>query len=234
MTYKDTLSDVLTLAHEAGHAWHSRLLKDQRVFAARYPMTIAESASTFAERILTEGVLASTEYDDATKLILLDADVEHMLSFLLDLPVRFRFEEQLYKMRAQGTLSASEICDLMIRNQRRIFGNSLTEGGEDPWFWASKLHFYIEQVQFYNYPYTFGYLLSIAFMNRFQDSANDALNSFERYLVNSGRMSCEDVVRESLGEDITDPNFWANLIDGLDRTFQMYKSLLIKQTGLNA
>ncbi|MEX0321236.1 MAG: M3 family metallopeptidase [Puniceicoccaceae bacterium] len=228
MTYKDTLSDVLTLAHEAGHAWHSRLLKDQRVFAARYPMTIAESASTFAERILTEGVLASDAYDDNTKLVLLDADVNHMLSFLLDLPVRFRFEEELYRLRANGTLSASEICNLMSSTQRRIFGDSLAPDGEDPWFWASKLHFYIEGVQFYNYPYTFGYLLSTAFMNRFRDSAEEALNAFERYLRNSGKMSCEDVVQDTLGEDISDPNFWANLIDGLDRTFQMYKDLLAR------
>jgi oligoendopeptidase F len=56
MTYKDTLNDVLTLAHEAGHAWHSRILKDQRILAAKYPMTLAESASTFAERVLTEGI----------------------------------------------------------------------------------------------------------------------------------------------------------------------------------
>lgn len=226
MTYKNTLSDVITLAHETGHAWHSRLLKDQRIFAARYPMTIAESASTFAERILKEGVLASDTYDNNTKLALLDAEIDHMLSFLLDLPVRFRFEEELYRRRASGTLTASEICSLMSETQQRIFGDSLAEGGEDPWFWASKLHFYIEGVQFYNYPYTFGFLLSTAFMNRFQDGANDALNAFERYLMNSGKMSCEEVVQDTIGEDITDPNFWANLIDGLDQTFQLYKDML--------
>ncbi len=234
MTYKDTLSDVLTLAHEAGHAWHSRLLKNQRVFAARYPMTIAESASTFAERILTEGILSSDEYDDSIKLILLDAEVDHMLSFLLDLPVRFRFEEAFYSHRAGGNLSTTEICDLMTSSQRRIFGDALAPGGEDPWFWASKLHFYIESVQFYNYPYTFGYLLSTAFMNRFRDGANDALNAFERFLVSSGKKSCEEVVQQTIGEDISDPNFWANLIDGLDRPFQMYKTMLDQQTEPNA
>ncbi len=226
MTYKDTLNDVLTLAHEAGHGWHSRILKDQRILAARYPMTLAESASTFAERILTKGVLQDPDYDNAVKLVLLDAEVEHMLAFLLDLPVRFRFEEAVYEQRKNGTLSAGEFCDLMRQTQRRIFGDTLAEGREDPWFWASKLHFYIEGIQFYNYPYTFGYLLSTAYVQRMRDGSDTALNSYENFLAGSGRMSCEQVVKESLGEDITDPNFWAQLIDGLQKPFAQYKQLL--------
>jgi oligoendopeptidase F len=226
MTYKDTLNDVITLAHEAGHAWHSRVLKDQRILASRYPMTLAETASTFAERILTEGVLSSDEYDNAMKLVLLDAEVEHMLAFLLDLPVRFRFEEAVYKERKSGALSASDFCELMSETQRTIFGDALSVGGEDPWFWASKLHFYIEGVQFYNYPYTFGYLLSTAYINRMRESPESTLNLYEQFLGNSGKMSCEEAVQSTLGEDIEDPNFWAELIDGLQRPFGQYKDLI--------
>ena len=231
MTYKDTLNDVLTLAHEAGHAWHSRILKDQRFLASFYPMTLAESASTFAERILTEGILSSDSHDKAVKLVLLDAEVEHMLAFLLDLPVRFHFEKAVYQQRQAGALSANDFCGLMRDTQRRIFGNTLTEGREDPWFWASKLHFYIDGVQFYNYPYTFGYLLSTAYVNRMRDGADGALNSYEQFLVNSGRMSCEEVVKSTLNEDITDPNFWAGLVDNLRRPFEQYKALIDEVSG---
>lgn len=231
MTYKDTLNDVLTLAHEAGHAWHSRILKDARVLASSYPMTLAETASTFAERILTEGVLQSDSVDEAVKLVILDAEVEHMLAFLLDLPVRFRFEEAVYERRKQGTLSPRELCELMKSTQRTIFGDTLAPGREDPWFWASKMHFYINQVQFYNYPYTFGYLLSTGYMSTFRSEGSEALNAFERFLALSGKMSAEDVVQETLGEDIEDPNFWAKMIDGLQRPFDQYQELLGKFTG---
>ncbi|GAG86997.1 unnamed protein product, partial [marine sediment metagenome] len=125
MTYKDTLNDVMTLAHEAGHAWHSRVLKDTRVLASRYPMTLAESASTFAERILTEGIMAADDYEESVKLVLLDAEVEHMLAFLLDLPVRFRFEEAVYERRQHGALSPSDLCNLMKDTQRQVFGDTL-------------------------------------------------------------------------------------------------------------
>ena len=226
MTYKDTLNDVLTLAHEAGHAWHSRILKDQRILAAKYPMTLAESASTFAERVLTEGILSSDEYDKMVKLVLLDAEVEHMLAFLLDLPVRFRFEQAVYDRRAEGTLSPTELCELMSEIQHLVFGDTLAPGREDKWFWASKLHFYIEGVQFYNYPYTFGYLLSTAYIKRFREGMDGALNTYERFLANSGRMSCEEVVMETLGEDITDPNFWSRLIEQLRHPFSQYQEML--------
>ncbi|NDV61891.1 M3 family oligoendopeptidase [Puniceicoccales bacterium CK1056] len=226
MTYKDTLNDVLTLAHEAGHAWHSRILKDARVLCAGYPMTLAETASTLAERMLTEGVLKDTRIDKLTKLIILDAEIEHMLAFLLDIPVRFRFEEEVYHRRRNGTLSPGELCSLMKDMQRKVFGESLSVGGEDPWFWTSKLHFYINQVQFYNYPYTFGYLLSTAFMEQFRQGGTETLNSYERFLALSGQMSCEEVVSETLAEDIEDPNFWAGLIDKLQRPFGEYKTLL--------
>ncbi len=226
MTYKDTLNDVMTLAHEAGHAWHSRLLRDARMLASRYPMTIAESASTFAERILTEGILDDASCDEETKLILLDAEVEHMLAFLLDLPVRFRFEKAVYEQRSASTLSPRELCELMKTTQREVFGDTLTDGREDPWFWASKLHFYIDGVQFYNYPYTFGYLLSTAYFADLRNGKEGAIDTYETFLKYSGMLSCEEVVMKTLGKDIQDPAFWSGLIDELARPFELYKDKL--------
>lgn len=226
MTYKETLNDILTLAHEAGHAWHSRLLKDTRVLSSGYPMTLAETASTFAERIFTEGVLRNEAVDPAIKLLVLDAEIEHMLAFLLDLPIRFRFEEEVYTRRQEGSLSPSDLCQLMKETQRGMFGESMVEGGEDPWFWASKMHFYIDEVQFYNYPYTFGYLLSTGFMDQFRQEGQNALNAYERFLALSGSQGCEEVVSTTLGEDIEDPNFWGRMIDGLQRPFTQYQELL--------
>src|SRR5690606_5949365 len=67
MTYEGTMDAIMTLAHEAGHAWHSRKLDARRTFAADYPMTLAESASTFAEMILSEGILEDPRFSDAQK-----------------------------------------------------------------------------------------------------------------------------------------------------------------------
>ena len=99
MTYNDTIGDVLTLAHEAGHAFHSHVMRDIRTYAHYYPMTLAESASTFGEMILAEGVLEDPSISDSEKALMLDTEINHGAIYLMDIPVRFEFEKAFYEER---------------------------------------------------------------------------------------------------------------------------------------
>ncbi len=226
MTYQGTMDAIMTLAHEAGHAWHNRKLNQRRSLATHYPMTLAESASTFAEMILSEGVIEDPSFSDAQKIELLDADTERVLSFLLDIPMRFHFESAFYTERAKGTVPVSRIKEIMTKTQQEVFGDTLVKGGEDPYFWASKLHFYIDDVSFYNYPYAFGYLLSLALFARFREEGKGFLPGYERFLAETGMKSCETVIADNLGEDIGDPDFWVRAIDEVQRPFGRLKELL--------
>ena len=226
MTFKDTMTAVTTYAHEVGHAWHSRVMKDQRTFACEYPMTLAESASTFAELLLSDGVLSSPDTSDEQKLTLLDSDATRIMAFLLDIPVRYRWEKRFYEERVDGIVSVSRMKELMKEEQRRQFGDTLAEEGLDPFFWCSKLHFYIDEVRFYNFPYTFGYLLSVSLFARFKAEGASFLPQYETFLQKSGSMSCEQVVQETLGENIQDPAFWTRAINSLNEPFTKLKALL--------
>jgi len=226
MTFKDTMTAVTTYAHEVGHAWHSRVMTDQRKFACDYPMTLAESASTFAELLLSDGVISSPDFSDAQKLTLLDSDAVSIISYLLDIPVRFRWEKRFYEERRDGIVSVSRMKALMEEEQRKQFGDTLAEGGFDPYFWCSKLHFYIDGVRFYNFPYTFGYLLSVSLFARFKAEGTPFLSEYETFLKKSGSMSCEQVVSETLGENIQDPAFWKRAIESLNEPFTKLKGLL--------
>lgn len=219
MTYQGTMNDIMTLAHEAGHAWHSHVLNDYRYFATEYPMTLAESASTFGEMILSEGILTDAGVSEADKLKILDADTERAIAFFLDIPMRFHFERKFYEERKSGTVSISQIKELMTETQREIFGDTLCESGLDPYFWTSKLHFYIDEVLFYNYPYAFGYTLSLALFSRFREEGASFLPSYRKFLEQTGSKSCEDVIRDNLGEDITQPEFWTRAIDQIRTPF---------------
>lgn len=226
MTFKDTMNDVTTYAHEVGHAWHARVMKDQRPFASEYPMTLAESASTFAELLLSDGILSNSDFSDAQKLRLLDSDAGRVIAFLLDIPVRYRWEKRFYEERQHGIVSVNRMKQLMEEEQRRQFGDSLAEDGLDPYFWCSKLHFYIDELRFYNFPYTFGYLLSVSLFARFKTEGAAFLSEYETFLQKSGSMSCEQVVRETLGEDIQDRAFWTRAIESLNEPFTKLKTLL--------
>jgi len=90
MTFKDTMTAVTTYAHEVGHAWHARVMKDQRPYATQYPMTLAEL-------LLSDGVISSSDFSDAQKLTLLDSDAVRIIMFLLDIPVRYRWKNDSMK-----------------------------------------------------------------------------------------------------------------------------------------
>jgi len=226
MTYNDTLGDIRTLAHEVGHAFHSYIMRDVRTFAHSYPMTLAESASTFGEMILSEGIVTDPSFSSAQKASALDQEISHGAIFLLDIPVRYRFEKKLYEERATGELTVSRLNELMVETQREVFGPVLAAGSEDPYFWASKLHFYITGVTFYNFPYTFGFLLSRGLFSMFKEEGAAFLPRYEEFLRLTGSDNAEGVAKKALGRDLEDPQFWVEAIQSLEEPLAELEKLL--------
>ncbi len=231
MTYNESLGDVLTLAHESGHAFHGSLMRDVRPYARGYPMTLAETASTFGERVLMNGLLDDAAIGDRQKAIILDIDVGHGAVYLLDIPVRYQFERAFYEERQHGEVSVSRLKDLMIETQRNVVGEVLEPGGEDPYFWASKLHFYITGVTFYNFPYTFGYLLSRGLYAMFKKEGSAFLPRYEELLRRAGSDTAENAVRQAVGRDLENGDFWADAIQSLEEPLQQLEILLPKVSG---
>jgi oligoendopeptidase F len=234
MTFQGSYGDVSTLAHEIGHAFHSHLLVPERVLARQYPMTLAETASTFAENLLADGLLSNPSTPAVEKALLLGELAGDAAAFLLDVPTRFFFETKLYDERKSGEVAKGRLCELMAETQREIFGDALAPGGEDPWFWASKLHFFIPDIAFYNFPYTFGFLLSRWIFSRFKADGPSFLPRYEAFLRMSGRASAEDVVKETLGRDVSEPKFWEEAIDTLRGPIDELEKLLPTVTSPSA
>ena len=159
MTYGGTFGGATTLAHELGHAHHSWLLRERPYYATSYPMTLAETASTFCEGLLISAALDETT-DAGVRLRLLDRMLEEAVSMLMNLRSRFLFEIDFYRQRASGPLTAAELDELMVAAQRRAYCDAVAADGYHPLFWASKMHFYFTDVPFYNFPYVVGYLLA--------------------------------------------------------------------------
>lgn len=226
MTHADTIHDVVTIAHEVGHAWHARVLRDARAMATMYPMTLAETASNFGEMILLDGLLGDPALSPAAKAHLLDQEILRAGAYLLNIPMRFLFETRFHDERAAGEVSRSRLSDLMVGAQEEIYGDTLMPGSADPLFWASKVHFFITEVSFYNFPYVFGYLLGTALFARFRTEGPAFLPRYEDFLRATGAMDCEDLARVTLGVDLRDPAFWASAIDALSPRIDEYESLL--------
>ncbi len=226
MTYNQSLGDVLTLAHESGHAYHGAMMRDIRPYGRGYPMTLAETASTFGEQVLMNGILDDPVISQAQKASILDIETGHAAVYLLDIPIRYEFEKALYEERAGGPLSVSRLKELMVDTQRKIFDDVLEVGAEDPYFWASKLHFYITGITFYNFPYTFGYLLSRALYRMFKKDPDEFLPKYEEFLRLAGTEPAEKLVQHTIGGDIEQPQFWAEAIDSLEEPSARLEKLM--------
>lgn len=228
MSFSGTLADVQTLAHEAGHAWHGHLIGNLRPMAQRYPMPIAETASIFCERILTRSLLNDPRLDPIEKLHVLNAELCSAAVLLLDITCRFEFEKRFYEERQEGVVPVSRLKEIMCSAQHRIYGDILLDNGADPLFWASKLHFYFTDVAFYNFPYTFGFLLALALHRRFEQEGKAFLSRYELFLKESGSASVETMIQALFGVDIRRPEFWAEAIQSLSTQVDAYSELLKK------
>ncbi|OBZ09611.1 oligoendopeptidase [Bacillus sp. FJAT-27264] len=210
MTYSGTPSNVSTLAHELGHAYHSYLLDDQPVFNQNYAMNVAETASTFAEVIVSDAQVKGAT-DPEEKLALLETKIQNSVAFFMNIHSRFLFETRFYEKRKEGLVNAEELSALMEEAQKEAYNGVLSS--YHPHFWASKLHFYITDVPFYNFPYTVGYMFSTGLYRLALQEGASFADKYDDLLRDTGIMTLEDLVSKHLGVDLTQPDFWQGASD---------------------
>ena len=209
MTYSGTPSNLSTLAHELGHAFHSYALKDTHPLNRSYAMNVAETASTFAEMIVADASLKEAG-SEAARLALLEDKIQRSVALLMNIHARFLFETRFYEERKRGMVSASRLNELMEEAQREAYGDALSE--YHPSFWSSKLHFYITGVPFYNFPYTFGYLFSLGIYAKAAAEGEGFEEKYMALLRDTGSMRVEDLARKHLGADLTERDFWEQAV----------------------
>ncbi len=90
MTYSGTASNVSTLAHELGHGYHQHVMTDMPALAQQYAMNVAETASTFAEMIVSDAVVKAAA-NPMQKLNLLDDKISRSIVFYMNIHARFIF-----------------------------------------------------------------------------------------------------------------------------------------------
>ncbi len=205
MTYSGSMSNVATLAHELGHAFHSYALRPVHHLNRGYAMGVAETASTFAEMIVADAAVKAAETKEE-KIALLEDKVQRSVAFFMNIHARFLFETRFYEERKNGFVPASRLNALMEEAQREAYGDALNTA--HPHFWASKLHFYITSVPFYNFPYTFGYLFSLSIYAKALEEGKDFEEKYIALLKDTAVMTVEDLAKKHLNEDITQQGFW--------------------------
>ncbi|WP_096153310.1 MULTISPECIES: M3 family oligoendopeptidase [Bacillus] len=209
MTYSGSLTNVSTLAHELGHAFHSYAMKDVPTLNRFYSSNVAETASTFAEMIVSDAAVKYAKTDEE-KLSLLEDKIQRSVAFYMNIHARFLFETKFYEERKKGLVSVERLNELMVDAQKEAYCDQL--GEYDPTFWASKMHFYITQVPFYNFPYTFGYLFSLGIYAQALEEGTAYEEKYIALLKDTASMTVEDLAMKHLGVDLTKRDFWEKAV----------------------
>jgi len=209
MTYSGSASDVITLAHELGHAFHGWVMRDLPLSQHQYGMSLAETASTLGETIVRDALLRRAE-TPASALGIVWEEAAALVTFILNIPTRFEFERRFYDARAERPLQPEELNAMMEDAWEKWYGDSLSE--PDPLFWANKLHFYISGLSFYNFPYLFGYLFSLGVYARRETLGDEFFPRYQALLRDTGRMTAEGLAAKHLDADLTAPDFWRDTL----------------------
>ncbi|WML45474.1 M3 family oligoendopeptidase [Neobacillus sp. PS3-40] len=224
MTYSGTPSNVSTLAHELGHGFHTFAMKGLHHLNRNYAMNVAETASTFAEMIVSDASVKNAKTDEE-KLALLDDKIQRTVALLMNIHARFLFETRFYEERKHGSVSTETLNELMLAAQKEAYGDALEE--YHPLFWASKLHFFITGVPFYNFPYTFGYLFSLGIYSLALKEGKDYEEKYIALLRDTAQMTVEDLAKKHLDVDLTQKDFWERAvqlcIDDIDEFLDLTK-----------
>lgn len=226
--FTGTFSDIITLAHELGHAFHFSCMKNKAPLFFNYPMTLAETASTFAETIVKQDMIEKSQGSDRMKI--LDLDLTDASQVLVDILCRFYFEESVFQARKSSELTADDFCRLMQEAQEKSYGNGLndekTADGKNyterhEYMWAVKSHYYIPELDFYNFPYAFGQLFAAGLYQRAKKEGSDFAKTYEMLLSQTGSMSCEELCLKA-GFDITKKDFWKSGIEMYAKEVEEY------------
>lgn len=203
--FTGTLNDAITLAHELGHAYHDSCLYDEKELNSDYPMPIAETASTFCETIILNSALKTAS--EREKRIIIENDLSGIAQTTIDIYSRFLFEDELFKRREQGFVSANELKEIMINSQKKSYGKGLDENFLHPYMWVCKPHYYDADFNYYNFPYAFGLLLSKGLYAKYLKNSSGFPELYDKMLSATGKNSIANCVK--LCEiDLYDINFW--------------------------
>ncbi len=220
--FTGSFSDVITLAHEIGHAYHFSCMKNQPATFFDYPMTLAETASTFAETIVKQDIISKASGFD--KIQALELDLQDASQVLVDILSRFYFEKSVFSEREKSELNAEDFCRLMKKAQEDSYGIGLgTEKHE--YMWAVKSHYYSTALDFYNYPYAFGQLFAMALYEQYKQNGDSFTQLYPEIMSKTGSMSCEDLCKIA-GLNIQDERAWSKAISIYTNEIKDFVSLL--------
>jgi oligoendopeptidase F len=206
-------SDVYTQAHELGHAIHSYLAsRAQKLSNFSAGSCIAETGSIFGELLLTDQLLKGSASEEE-QLAVLDTVWDEFGMAAFQVSARYHFEHSLYDaIKAGKVLDGETVAALWVKARDDVYGDAVKWQPEMKWEWTMKMHYYIPNYRFYNYPYVFAQLFVYALYKLYQEQGAAFVPKMKALLAAGSSRSPAQLAMEQ-GFDISTEGFWQKGID---------------------
>lgn len=209
--------DIATMAHELGHAVHGMMAAQHSIFTFHSTLPLAETASVFGERILSDALL-NQERDKKVKQGLLLNQLDDIYATVLRQAYFVQFEKQAHEMISQGS-TVKELAKAYLAQVRQQFGKGIKVPDEFQWEWLTIPHFFASP--FYCYAYSFGNLLVLALYRMYQKEGASFVPKYLDLLRTGGSESPQTILAK-VGIDMTSEDFWQS---GFDTIHEMVDQL---------
>ena len=220
--FAGSFDDVVTLAHELGHAFHNLNLYDNRPLNRDYSMPVAETASTFNEVLVMNDAIRSAA-DPVKRRALIHEQLSGDLQIICDIYSRYRFETMVFENRDESFMFPPELCDMMVAAQKEGYGDGLDWAEPNSYMWLCKSHYY-SSLSFYNWPYAFGGMLARGLYACYEKEGAAFVPKYKSFLKATAVMTAEDAGKVA-GIDLTDVNFWRSGLEGLAKEVEEFGEL---------
>ena len=215
-------TDVVTLAHELGHAFHNQCIRDHRPLNHDYSMPVAETASTFNECVVMASAIGKAANKEE-KLALIESQLQDATQIICDIYSRFRFESKVFENREEQFMNADTLCGFMLEAQKQSYGDGLDHSTLHPYMWVCKSHYY--GPTFYNFPYAFGGLFARGLYAQYEKEGASFVPKYKKLLYTTPIATAEDTAKVA-GIDLTDKEFWRGALQTIADQIDLFCQLL--------
>ncbi|UCE29525.1 MAG: M3 family oligoendopeptidase [Candidatus Bathyarchaeota archaeon] len=203
LNYTGSISHVMAIGHEVGHALHTMLATNHSQLTYHSHTPLAEIASIFGELLLSEKLMEEEKdaqvRQDMLVLILseLYGTIPRQAGFTM-------FEKDAHSAVDKGA-TVDKLADLYFSGLRTQFGNAVHVPKEFKWEWLTIPHIY--QYPFYCWTYSFGNLVTLGLYNKFKEEGESFKPKYVKLLSYGGSESPEKILNE-VGVNIRSEKFW--------------------------
>ena len=216
--------DVVTLAHELGHAFHNQCIQDHRPLNKDYSMPVAETASTFNECVVMAAAIKNAASDDE-RMALIESQLQDATQIICDIYSRFRFEAMVFENRENKFMNADDLCAFMTEAQKQSYGDGLDHSVMHPYMWVCKGHYY--GPTFYNFPYAFGGLFARGLYAQYLEEGESFVPKYKKLLYTTPIATVEETAKVA-DIDLTDKNFWRAALQTIADQIDLFCQLVEK------